>query len=971
MNTLWQRSRAWIDRRLERRIAVYFVMAIFSVSLLFGAGSLATTLWIVWEHQFVENEQQLNHFAALLGEKIAVFAKHTRDLAKNPLMVNALLDSPGRQAYLQPFLAHYRFPLNTPHSLSLCDFEGNPLAEQQAFPVGCLADLPESQAVIENEQPQARFILLEQKPSLALFEPVFFPGTGRAEGYILTALDLQTLVVQYNPFESKATLALLSDEGHVQFAVRANTVIAVPAMTDSWVVRCQLTNELLVAMSLTLVLDRPIDEITALAPLLAGYGLGTLALAVMALALAYRLARRIAQPLLTLNGMARRIARQGPVAGLAVMERYDEIGQLATSFNRMVTALREAQFELEDQVRTRTEQLAQALVQVESSEKQIRAILDSVPYQIAVLNHDGVIQAINEPWQRFAQENGIQQQQLAQRVGVGVNYLEVCEAAMDAGSTEAITALRGIQAVLSGQQPRFAFEYPCHAPHAEHWFIMRVTPLHLESGGVVIAHTEITDRYRLEQERRKLSQAVEQSPVSIVITNLEGNLEYVNRQFLEVTGYALEEALGQNPRILKSGDTLPETYKELWNTITNGQIWRGILRNRKKNGDFYWESAQISPLYDEQGRIAHYLGIKEDITARKIAEDALRVSLANIKRHDAQMMILNQMSDALLACKTYEHAYAIIADNAERLFAGCSGGVAVMDTRMATPVLRVMATWGHSNVLPATFPPQDCRALRHGQCYEAVDSARHHRCRHFSGPPDSACLCIPLIIQKQTIGLLHISVSAEWEGSFEELRTLAIAVGEATKQTLSNLQLQEILREQALHDPLTGLFNRRYLDETLPRELSRYQRSNEPLVIAMLDVDHFKNFNDDYGHEAGDIVLQAIGDLLIRTLRAGDLPCRYGGEEFTLILHASTLEDALPRLEQLRQAIMRLHLHYRRGELPAVTASIGAVAARPEETDAAALLGRADAALYQAKEQGRNRVVMVSRYPPDSLTVIM
>ena len=173
-------------------------------------------------------------------------------------------------------------------------------------------------------------------------------------------------------------------------------------------------------------------------------------------------------------------------------------------------------------------------------------------------------------------------------------------------------------------------------------------------------------------------------------------------------------------------------------------------------------------------------------------------------------------------------------------------------------------------------------------------------------------------------------------------------------------RMQAALREQAIRDPLTGLFNRRYLDETLPRELIRCQRSGEPLAVAMLDLDYFKHFNDVYGHEAGDKVLERVGLTLRDSLRASDMACRYGGEELTVVMPGSSLDDAWTRLDTLRQTIRQLHLRYRDGELPAITVSIGVTAAAAGETDATALLGRADAALYQAKERGRNRVVAYS-----------
>ncbi|NJM13156.1 MAG: GGDEF domain-containing protein [Synechococcaceae cyanobacterium SM1_2_3] len=268
----------------------------------------------------------------------------------------------------------------------------------------------------------------------------------------------------------------------------------------------------------------------------------------------------------------------------------------------------------------------------------------------------------------------------------------------------------------------------------------------------------------------------------------------------------------------------------------------------------------------------------------------------------------------------------------------------------------MVATWGNANALPTTFPLHDCWALRRGELHEITDPAHSAQCRHFSHPP-SVYLCIPLTVRGETFGLLHISADeAITEDQFRELRILALTVSESIKLALSNIKLQEALREQAIRDPLTGLFNRRYLDETLPRELHRCQRQGEPLAAAMLDVDHFKRFNDAYGHEAGDAVLRAMGDLLNHSLRGGDIACRYGGEELTVILPGSTLEDARMRLDRMRQAIMHMRVLYQGGDLPVITVSIG-VAAGEQEMDAAALLGRADAALYQAKADGRNRVI--------------
>jgi len=157
---------------------------------------------------------------------------------------------------------------------------------------------------------------------------------------------------------------------------------------------------------------------------------------------------------------------------------------------------------------------------------------------------------------------------------------------------------------------------------------INAAPLKNEAGqieGMVAVLVDITERKLAETEIRKLSQAVEQSPEAIVITDTVGTIQYVNPRFTDMTGYLPNDALGKNPRILKSGETSIEAYQQLWNTITHGRVWRGEFHNKKKNNDLYWESVSISPVMDSQGNITHFVAVKEDITARKRAEEALRL----------------------------------------------------------------------------------------------------------------------------------------------------------------------------------------------------------------------------------------------------------------------------------------------------------------------------------------------------------
>jgi diguanylate cyclase (GGDEF)-like protein len=348
--------------------------------------------------------------------------------------------------------------------------------------------------------------------------------------------------------------------------------------------------------------------------------------------------------------------------------------------------------------------------------------------------------------------------------------------------------------------------------------------------------------------------------------------------------------------------------------------------------------------------------LEQDIVQRKQAETALRRSLDAVGRHADQMTALNRMNDQLMACDAPEETYPVIARNGEALFAPGYGGLLI--ARDDSSALDVAACWGDCSRLRSCSNVKGCRAL-----VQASGVADHDRkdapgCRHSDGSPDAAYLCIPLTVDGRTLGMLHLGADPQQPIEvFHDLGLLAKTVGESIKLTLSNLRLRGALREQAIRDPLTGLFNRRYLDETLPREWLQCRRNGEALSVAVMDLDHFKRFNDSYGHEAGNVVLRAVGELLRGFVRASDIACRYGGEELTLILPGAELIDAKARLELLRRAVTRLSLFHRGRLLPSVTLSIGVAAAEPDDAGPGALLGRADEAMYRAKEQGRNRVV--------------
>ena len=248
--------------------------------------------------------------------------------------------------------------------------------------------------------------------------------------------------------------------------------------------------------------------------------------------------------------------------------------------------------------------------------------------------------------------------------------------------------------------------------------------------------------------------------------------------------------------------------------------------------------------------------------------------------------------------------------------------------------------------------------MRRGQLHEVADPQTSVICRHFVRPPKTGYLCLPLVVQGETLGLFFLDTPAGMNDEHAiSWRQLVVTVGEGIKLSLSNLKLREIMREQATHDPLTGLFNRRYLDDTLPRELNHARRHNTQICIAMLDIDHFKHFNDTFGHEAGDLMLRELGHVLHENIRKSDIACRFGGEEFVLVLLDSPLEASRQHLEKIRSHVKELQVRYGDQLLGTMTLSVGIVEAPEHDLTADELLRAADEALYAAKRAGRDRIV--------------
>jgi len=336
--------------------------------------------------------------------------------------------------------------------------------------------------------------------------------------------------------------------------------------------------------------------------------------------------------------------------------------------------------------------------------------------------------------------------------------------------------------------------------------------------------------------------------------------------------------------------------------------------------------------------------------------------LAQLKRSGRKMQILKNLGDTLQACNSRDEAYPFIALAATELFPVASGALAVPAAGVRE-LLETAIEWdGESrnkiDWMKADFAIDDCWALRRGHIHEVPEPRRAVACRHFVTPPRSGYLCVPMTVQGDTLGILCLIGDDPKKGEIELSQAhVALAVGETIKLVLSNLKLRERLREQANHDPLTGLFNRRYLDDSLSRELSLSVRRGAPLSIAVLDVDHFKRFNDTFGHDAGDLALREASRVMSMNLRKSDIACRLGGEEFALVLPDSSLEDTRQRVEQICGFVKQSEIRHDGNLLGTITLSAGIAGSPDHATTARELLRAADVALFAAKRTGRERVV--------------
>lgn len=346
----------------------------------------------------------------------------------------------------------------------------------------------------------------------------------------------------------------------------------------------------------------------------------------------------------------------------------------------------------------------------------------------------------------------------------------------------------------------------------------------------------------------------------------------------------------------------------------------------------------------------------ESAAAAILASDQLSQSLERLRRRNGEIGLLAEMARLVQTELSQMEILQLASTYCQRLIPASEGEFFLY--RNSADVLQHAASWGHAEKGSddVILNPKDCWAIRRGRWHLAEHD--HDLCCHHypsaSGPDKVTDCCLPLMAYGEILGLLHIRQVGLRDLS-EEGQQIAEAVAEQTALALANGRMRQVLETQSIKDPLTGLYNRRFLDETLKRELARSERNASCLSVIMLDLDNFKHLNDSYGHPAGDAVLRAVSVLILQSLRSSDIACRFGGEELIVILPECPSEGAVSRAEAMRSALegMTLTDH---GQTFTVTASFGVASTETSGIDQGSLLKAADSALYAAKRSGKNRV---------------
>jgi len=562
-----------------------------------------------------------------------------------------------------------------------------------------------------------------------------------------------------------------------------------------------------------------------------------------------------------------------------------------------------------------------------------RAVLDSLDAEIAVLDRDGIVVAVNQAWWRFALENMKPSGQLDPRVRPGVNYLAICKAAARRrfeGAADAQLAHDAIKAVLDGQRPGFSLEYPCHSPEEQRWFSMNVMPF---GDGVVISHTNVTHVKQLEAETaaaaRYLRSLFEAILDPLATVSAKGKITDINTATEVITGVSRETLIGSDfwnyftdPEEVRAG------YQQV---LAQGALIDYPLAVRHVSGKTTDVLLNASLYRDTDGETLGVFATAHDITERKRTLDKLR------EQKEFFHLIAENISDFI----------AVLDTDGRRIYSSPSY------RQLLDPSRELRGTDSFGEVHP------DDRDRIRRIFEETVRSGRGCQLEY------------RFVAAGGRIRNMESRGTVIKDGDGQVTRVVVVS------RDITESKLMEYrIRQMAFHDALTQLPNRRLLNDRLNQAMAASTRSGLYGALMFLDLDNFKPINDGYGHDQGDLLLIEAAARLKSCVREMDTVARFGGDEFVVMIRELAMErsESVSEARAIAEKIrLRLSEPYRlpheRPGLPEetvehrCTASIGVVVFVDHEASHDSILKWADAAMYRAKERGRNSVQIVELNP--------
>ena len=719
--------------------------------------------------------------------------------------------------------------------------------------------------------------------------------------------------------------------------------------------------------------------------------------------------RTITSPLEKLNTAAQSVAG-GNLDITLDTGSSDEIGNLSISFNKMVGKLKESQDwvltqnkELEGKIADRTAELENINAKLNEelsireivektlreSEDRFKTFMDNSPALAWIKSKEFSYLYVNAPMEKVFNRS------LAEWIGktdfdfwpeqqakdLRDNDVEVLEKWESVDAIEELSTPEGI--VLQWQ----VLKFPLKDASGESYV-----------GGMAVDMTKRIEAEKLlGRSNKQMALIFESMPVVVYALKAKEDfgITYMSNNVISITGYRPEQFMADPEFWVQCvhPDDVSRTIKGFSDLMEKG--YEDLeYRMRIYNGTYRWFLDSLRLIVPEDGTESYILGVGIDITERKKNEEALKQATTELEKkvmertaalnnayvklkdstdrlaeQNREIGILSQMTDLLQSASTLEEAFVIISKSLDELFTENSGALYIFNA--SRNILKAESTWGEETPEDLFVVPDDCWALRRGRTHRCVGgSTLSLRCKHM-GNKERSYICIPLIAHGETLGILQLIINGKDDGKndgkdseytneayVEEKEQLLLNASERVSMALANIKLRETLRSLAIRDPLTGLFNRRYMEESFSREIFRAERKGAMLGIIMLDIDKFKYFNDTYGHDAGDMMLRKMGEFLKKNIRGSDIACRYGGEEFLIILPDASLEAVRERAEFLRIAAKELQIQYAENVSAFITLSLGVAIYPAHGSTSEIVLQSADKALYKAKTEGRDRVCL-------------